>query len=298
MTSLPQGSYQRAQSLEAALALLAEQACTVLAGGTDVYPSLIDRRPGAPLLDIGGLENLRVLSPEVGPVGAFLRLGALTTWSTLARGALPPWARALAQAAREVGGVQIQNRGTVGGNLCNASPAADGVPALLALGAEVELASRDARRVLRLDQFMLGPRRTLLRADELLTAVRLPVPVLRSRSTFVKLGQRRYLVISIAMVAIALDLAADDRIAAARVAVGACGPVASRLPLFEERLHGLRLPVSPTTVAALADEMALAPLRPIDDVRGSAVYRRDAVRTLLSRGVADLSRDMLCEVPQ
>ena len=192
-----------------------------------------------------------------------------------------------------MGGVQIQNRGTIGGNVCNASPAADGVPALLALDAQVELARQGARRRLPLERFLLGPRRTARAADELLTAFVLPVPPAGSRSTFLKLGARRYLVISIAMVAIAIDVGADGRVAAARLAVGACGPVAARLPVLEARLAGLALPLAPAALARLFDQEALAPLRPIDDVRGGASYRLDAVTTLLTRGLADLSQEAL-----
>jgi CO/xanthine dehydrogenase FAD-binding subunit len=124
--------------------------------------------------------------------------------------------------------VQIQNSGTVAGNLCNASPAADGVPPLLALDASVELASVAGTRRLKLDDFILGPRRTARRADELLAAILIPKPRAAAHSHFLKLGARRYLVISIAMVAAAIE-SERGKITTARVAVGACGPVAQRL---------------------------------------------------------------------
>jgi CO/xanthine dehydrogenase FAD-binding subunit len=299
MTAQPQGScqqsFQRAGSLEGALATLALGPVTVLAGGTDLYPALASHRAGSPMLDISALAPLRAITRVGAETGAApaLRLGALTTWSALARGALPGWARALELAAREVGGVQIQNRGTLGGNLCHASPAADGVPALLALDARVELASHRGVRWLALDQFILGPRRTARQPDELLTAIELPEPAPTARSTFLKLGHRRYLVISIAMVAIALELGADARVTGIRLAVGSCGPMARRLPLLEERLMGRLAPLDPDSVRALIDAAALAPLSPIDDVRGTATYRLDAVGSLIARGVAGLSREAL-----
>ena len=293
MTTQAQGAYRRALSLDMALAMLAAGPCTVLAGGTDLYAGAPVVPGAAPLLDIGLLDELRRIVPTVLDGRPAVRLGALATWARVRDGGLPDWARALAIAAREVGGVQIQNRGTIGGNVCNASPAADGVPALLALDARVELAGQGARRLLPLDQFLLGPRRTARGADELLTAIVLPVPPAGSRSTFLKLGARRYLVISIAMAAIAIDPDADGRVAAVRLAVGACGPVASRLPVLEARLAGLRLPLEPAGLARLIDPEALAPLRPIDDVRGSASYRLDAVSTLLARGLADVSREAM-----
>ena len=297
MTAQPQGScqqsFQRAGSLEGALATLALGPVTVLAGGTDLYPALASHRAGSPMLDISALAPLRAITRVDGATAPALRLGALTTWSVLARGALPGWARALELAAREVGGVQIQNRGTLGGNLCHASPAADGVPALLALDARIELASHRGVRALPLDQFILGPRRTARQPDELLTAIELPEPAPTARSTFLKLGHRRYLVISIAMVAIALELGADARVTGIRLAVGSCGPMARRLPLLEERLLGRLAPLDPGVVMALIDAAALAPLSPIDDVRGTATYRLDAVGSLIARGVAGLSREAL-----
>ncbi|MCX7274709.1 MAG: FAD binding domain-containing protein [Burkholderiales bacterium] len=297
MTAQPQGScqqsFQRAGSLEGALATLALGPVTVLAGGTDLYPALASHRAGSPMLDISALAPLRAITRVDGATAPALRLGALTTWSVLARGALPGWARALELAAREVGGVQIQNRGTLGGNLCHASPAADGVPALLALDARIELASHRGVRSLPLDQFILGPRRTARQPDELLTAIELPEPAPTARSTFLKLGHRRYLVISIAMVAIALELGADARVTGIRLAVGSCGPMARRLPLLEERLLGRLAPLDPGVVMALIDAAALAPLSPIDDVRGTATYRLDAVGSLIARGVAGLSREAL-----
>ncbi|MBP8309559.1 MAG: FAD binding domain-containing protein [Burkholderiaceae bacterium] len=290
MTTQAHGAYRRAHSLDMALATLAEGPCTVLAGGTDLYAGA---PPASPLLDITTLDELRHIGPAESEDRPAIRLGALASWATVRDGALPSWAHALALAARDVGGVQIQNRGTIGGNVCNASPAADGVPALLALDARVELTRRGSRRLLPLDRFLLGPRRTARAEDELLTAFVLPEPPPGSRSTFLKLGARRYLVISIAMVAIAIDVGDDGRLAAARLAVGACGPVASRLPVLESRLAGMAVPLAPSALARLIDTDALAPLRPIDDVRSNAPYRLDAVTTLLTRGLAELSQEVL-----
>src|SRR3954468_16994673 len=193
-------SYLRPNCLNDALAVLAEGPRTVVAGGTDVYPALGGRPAGLDVLDITGLRELRGLGLE----GERWRIGALTRWAEVARAELPPLFAGLRQAAREVGGAQIQNAGTVGGNLCNASPAADGVPNLLALGASVELASVRGVRDLPLEAFVLGNRRTALEPDELLTAVLVPAGEAVTR--FLKLGARRYLVISIVMVALAVEL--------------------------------------------------------------------------------------------
>ncbi len=165
-------SYLRPSSLDAALQALAAGA-RPLAGGTDVYPGAGAQVAG-PVVDLTAVPNLRgVTQTDTG-----LRIGACTTWTDLAEATLPQACRALQQAARQVGGRQIQNVGTLGGNLCNASPAADGVPPLLALGAEVELVSADGTRRLPLHDVILGPRQTALRPGELLTAVHVPARAL------------------------------------------------------------------------------------------------------------------------
>jgi CO/xanthine dehydrogenase FAD-binding subunit len=210
-----------------------------------------------------------------------VRIGATTTWSDIARTDLPPAFDALKVAARDVGAVQIQNRGTIAGNLCNASPAADGAPPLLILDAEVELASRRGTRRLALDVFIKGARSTLLAPDEVMTAIVTPLPASTMRSTFFKLGARRYLVISIAMVAVALDVV-EGIVSDARIAVGACSAVAQRMRQAERRLIGA--PAS-SGLGRSIEAKDLARLAPIDDVRASADYRRDAALTLLKRAI-------------
>jgi CO/xanthine dehydrogenase FAD-binding subunit len=273
------GDYVQPVRLEEALDALARPHA-VLAGGTDFYPARVGRLVGEDILDISRIKALRGISRDAGG----WRLGATTTWSELLAADLPPMFDGLRQAAREVGGRQIQNAGTLAGNLCNASPAADGVPPLLALDAEVELASRMGTRRLPLAQFVTGNRRTALAADELLIAIRVPEPRHEARSGFLKLGARRYLVISIVMASAMLESVAG-RVHAARIAVGACSAVAQRLPALEAALVGARLD------AGLPDRVErahLSPLRPIDDVRGSAEYRSEAVVTLLRRLVGGL----------
>ena len=135
----------------------------------------------------------------------------------------------------------MQNAGTLCGNLCNASPAADGVPVLLSLDAEVELASLERRETMPLADFIRGNRQTALAPDQLMVAVRVPKPrAERARGHFLKLGARRYLVISIVMVAAALEADAAGRVARAAVSVGACSPVARRLANWSRRSSGAR----------------------------------------------------------
>jgi CO/xanthine dehydrogenase FAD-binding subunit len=250
----------------------------VLAGGTDLYPQHVGRTFTEPVVDIGGLNELRGIEE----VADGYRIGALTRWAEVVGATLPPSFDGLRAAAREVGSVQVQNAGTVGGNLCNASPAADGVPPLLTLDASVELTSTAGTRVLPLDAFLTGYRQTALRSDELLTAVLIPRGVDDARSAFLKLGLRRYLVISVVMVAAVVAVDADARIAEARVAVGACSPVAQRLRVLESQLVGRS--VDELGEPAIAEH--LATLSPIDDVRATADYRRWAAAVLVHRALA------------
>ncbi|HUN46874.1 MAG TPA: FAD binding domain-containing protein [Stellaceae bacterium] len=276
--------YLRPTGLDDALAALAAERWTVVAGGTDHYPARVGQPLDEDLLDITGIAALGEIRREE----KHWRSPALVTWSEIiADRSLPPLFDGLKLAAREVGGVQIQNAGTLCGNLCNASPAADGVPNLLALDAEVELASRRGTRRLAVESFVTGNRKTLRAPDELMTAILVPDTGRRARSTFLKLGARRYLVISIVMVGAAITLDAGGRIASAGIAVGACAPVAKRLPALELALIGHKPGVE---LARLVTAEHLAPLSPIDDVRGTADYRQDATLTLLRRTIAELCR--------
>jgi CO/xanthine dehydrogenase FAD-binding subunit len=276
-------SYLRPQAIEAALEALAVAPRVVLAGGTDYYPARVGRPSDEDILDISGLSALRGIEEQ----DDGWRIGALTPWSAIARADLPAWFAGLQLAAREVGGEQIQNAGTLGGNLCNASPAADGVPPLLALDAVVELASIDRVEHLPLSEFIQGNRRTARRPDQLLTAVLVPKPEApRAGGHFLKLGARRYLVISIVMVGATLEVEPDGRIARAGIAIGACAPVARRLPEAERALAGATC--GPGLGARVRPEH-LAGLAPIDDVRASAGYRSDVALTLVRRTLDEMA---------
>ncbi len=274
--------YLRPTALDEALGVLAARRPAILAGGTDFYPARVGRAGAEEVLDLGAIAELRGLRHEPDR----WRIGALVTWSEVLEARLPRWFECLKEAAREVGGVQIQNAGTVAGNICNASPAADGVPALLALDAEVELASARGRRALPLGQFVVGSRTTACAPDELVTALLIPQRSAGARSAFLKLGARRYLVISIAMVAVAMEVAGDGTIARVAVAVGSCSPVARRLTGLERDLVGRRLAPG---IGALVAPGHLAQLTPISDVRGTAAYRIDAAGTLVARTLERLA---------
>ena len=266
-------SYLRPTSLSQALAALQAGPRTVLAGGTDHFPARAAHGPDEDILDLSALAGLRGITRT----GGAWRIPALTTWTDLIAADLPPLFDGLRAAAQQVGGQQIQNAGTLAGNICTASPAADGIPALLTLDAAVQLASAGSTRTLPLQDFVLGPRQTARRPDELVTA--LLVPDRPARSAFLKLGARRYLVISITMAAVTLEQDSAGQVTRARVAVGSCGPRAARLPGLEAALLGH------APHAGLAQPEHLAPLSPITDMRGPASYRLHATLELLRRAL-------------
>ena len=284
--------YARPSDLHEALGILGRRPHRILAGGTDVYPADaaavgwgrpgLDHPDSAPVLDITAIDALAGIRRFPDRV----ELGALVTWTEAIESDLPAWFDCVRRAAREVGGRQIQNRGTVAGNLCNASPAADGVPALLVLDAQVRLQSRSRTREVPLHAFITGNRRTCLKPGELMTAVVIPCPAPAAHSTFLKLGARRYLVISIAMVAACLETE-DGRIRDARLAVGACSEVALRLVELEAHLEGVPVAEAP----AMVRDDDFTSLAPIDDVRASAPYRRHGARVLVRRALDTLVRD-------
>jgi len=271
--------YNVPNSLNDALTLLAESNVKIIAGGTDFFPALGDQAATGDLLDISRLSELRTIRHEE----KGWRFGAAVRWTEILKADLPACFNGLKLAAREVGSWQIQNSGTLAGNLCNASPAADGVPPLLTLNAQVELASVSGARMVPLADFITGVRTIDLRKDEIVTAVLIPDFPQNADSHFLKLGARKYLVISIAMVAAMVWKDAQHRIAGADIAVGSCSAVATRLPGLEAALLG-------KTYQELAGDTGiwaahLDELSPISDIRGSGEFRLDAAQELCKRTV-------------
>jgi CO/xanthine dehydrogenase FAD-binding subunit len=252
------------RSLEEALRLKSERPDAVpIAGGTDLMVELnFDRRRPETVLNLGEVEELRGWSRENGA----LRLGAGLTYTEAIAEPLRSLLPALAEASRTVGSPQIRNRGTIGGNLGTASPAGDALPPLLVEQAEVELASVRGTRRLALDEFLVGPKRNALDADELIAAVH--VRPSGASQTFMKVGPRNAMVIAVCSLAVAVDREQGEL----RAAFGSAGPVPTlvRAPLAES--DGF-----PALVASAAS--------PIDDVRGTAAYRRHALRILAARGL-------------
>lgn len=257
------------RSLEEAVACRAiHPFATVLAGGTDVMVYL-EAGALAPVavIDLWKVDALRGISQTA----AGLRIGALTTWTDVAREQRLP--DALRDCARTVGAVQIQNRGTVGGNIVNASPAGDSLPMWLALDAVFELRSWRGSRKVAAAEFWQGYKRIALAGDELLVAVHVP-PVtgdVRYRKVGTRLAQ------SISKVVLGVRIALlDGRVSEARVAFGSVGPIPARAHPVEHALTGKAL-----TPANIEAAIAALSIVPIDDVRSTADYRNDVARRIL-----------------
>jgi CO/xanthine dehydrogenase FAD-binding subunit len=265
---------------EALTALADTPEAHVLAGGTDLMVELNHgrRRPPA-VLAVGRVPELRGWSMEDGGI---LRVGAATTYTDLMAPGPAALAPALAAASRTVGSPQIRNAGTVGGNLGTASPAGDALPFLVALEAEVELASIVGRRRLAVADFLTGPKRTALGPGELIVAVRFPALAAGGAQEYLKVGTRNAMVIAVASCAVVVDPARR----AVCVGLGSVGPVPLRAPEAEawaaEHVDWARGAIDdPETFGRLVADAA----RPIDDHRSTAAYRRHAVAVLAARGL-------------
>ncbi|MAD91695.1 MAG: xanthine dehydrogenase [Gammaproteobacteria bacterium] len=273
-----QYNYERPNTLDEALSLLKNSPRKILAGGTDVYAALGDHNNLQNVLDITAISGLSGIEDK----GDHWRIGASSTWSDLIDADLPRSFDCLKLAAREVGGIQIQNAGTIAGNLCNASPAADGVPPLMATNASVELSSVHGQRIMKLKDFIIGPRQTELAQNELMSAILLPKYNENSVSSFLKLGSRKYLVISISMVAVLIEPEKNNTINDIGISVGSCSAVACRLSKLEDKLRGCNL----DQISSIKfEEEFFSPLTPIDDIRSTGKYRFEASMELVNRAI-------------
>jgi CO/xanthine dehydrogenase FAD-binding subunit len=252
------------RSLDEALRLRAEHPGSLpLQGGTDVMVALnFDRARPEVVLNLTEVAELRGAARE----NASLRLGAGLTYAEALAGVVADSLPALAEASRTVGSPQIRNRGTIGGNLGTASPAGDALPPLLAERAEVELASVRGTRRLPLAEFLVGVKRTALAGDELIVAVH--VPVSGALQTFMKVGPRNAMVIAVCSLALVADREREEL----RAAFGSAAPT-------------VRLVTAPLGEADGFPELVADAASPIDDVRGSAAYRRHALRVLTRRAL-------------
>jgi len=274
-------AYHRPTELKDALDILADSGMQVLAGGTDIFPAHNGPELSGDVLDISGIAGLN----QINQTADGWRIGATTTWADVANADLPAAFYGLQQAAGMIGSKQIQNSATVAGNLCNASPAADGVPPLLVLDAEIEIAAFETTRQLPLGEFLQGVRKTALEAHEIVTAIHLPNHAIKGTSAFQKLGARKYMVISISMVAARLTVN-EGRISQAAISIGACSPVAQRLPALEAALIGQK-PNDPDGWLGAIEQQVNSLLTPIDDIRADAGYRLSSAMELVQRTILE-----------
>lgn len=269
-------SYLRPRTLDEAVTVhAAHPDWMVLAGGTDLMVNANHRATPAGILDLWRLGELGFIRVEAEAIA----IGAGTTWHEVER---HPAIRArlapLAAAAKEIGALQIQARGTLGGNVGTSSPVGDSLPVLLALDATIEVASVRGHRLIPYHAYCTGYRTTQLAADELIVAAHLPLPSAATRTTWRKVGTRRAQSISKVMGAAAITLDGGT-VVSARVALGAVADRPIRITAVEDAVRGL--PLSEAAEAARA--AVRATIHPIDDVRSTAVYRREVAENVVAR---------------
>ena len=272
--------YYRPENINDAITTLSKGELTIAAGCTDLFPKTQEDSLGRNILDISAIKSLKSITIEK----EFRRIGSGVTWTDLENEKLPNCYDMLKECSLQVGSRQIQNLGTIGGNLCNASPASDGVPCLLSLDASVELISTNGKRILKLDDFIKGSRNTELKKNEILSAILIPEKAERGHSSFVKLGARKYLVISIAMVACKINLDGDI-ISDIAISIGSCSAVARRLGELENTLIGKN--VNSDLTQDIYNFDYKNHISPINDIRGTDAYRLEVAKVLVKNSIID-----------
>jgi len=274
------------KSVEEALEILTREGerAKVVAGGTDL---IIQMKEGVirrkKLIDIFNLDELRYIKLD----DNVIRIGALTSFSEIARSPIiRKYAKILAEASKTVGSMQIMNKASIGGNIVNASPAADGVPPLYVLDAELVIRSKNGERVVPVEKFYLGYKKLDLRPDELLVEIRVRPMGESEDGIFLKHGPRLGDIISVVNMAILVKWSGDNVIEDAKIALGAVAPTIVRARSCEEYLAGKR-PSEENILAAAG--LVVRDISPIDDIRGTAEYRRELAINMLYMGLWELA---------
>jgi len=284
---IPRFTYHRPDSLDEACSLM-EQLTSVkaIAGGTDLLVQIKDGLPAPKhVIDLTVIEELHHIDED----NESIIIGATITLADIIKSrVIADNAPVLVKAANLVGSPQIRNVGTLGGNLCNASPAADLVPPLLALDAKLKILSRDATRSVPLNEFFLGPGQSVLRRNELVSQIRIPKKAEHTGTSFLKLGRRKTFTLSVVTAAACVELK-DKMLKNVRIALGAVAPTPIRAWRTEKFLIGQK--ISDKLVDGAA-ELAKTEVAPITDVRASAEYRREMSGALVSQGILNAASEV------
>jgi carbon-monoxide dehydrogenase medium subunit len=281
--------YILAANLDEALTLMEEfggKNALIMAGGTDLLVRLKDGeiKPDC-IIDLKGISGLAYIECED---NRGLKIGALSSIADVEKSPmLSSEYTALAEAASSIGSVQIRNKGTIGGNLCNASPSADMAPPLIVMGAKVRIVGKTGERISNLEDFFLGPGRTVLRNGEILTEIEVPKPPPLSGAAYIKLSRRDGMDLAIAGVACLLVINSESRCERARITMGAVAPIPLRAKEAEALMIGEKIG------GELIEEVAKRAAeegKPISDVRATANYRREIIEVLVDRAIRESMR--------
>lgn len=280
MKPIPKIQYHTPKSLEGALSLLVdEENATPIIGGTDL---MIAMRAAAitpsHLVDLNEIPELNYIMEDEG----YIKIGATTTHTQVANSPVTAKLPALIDACSRIGSPQIRNRGTITGNICNASPAADSAGPLMVHDAEVVVRSLDDERIIPIEDLFAGPKINSLEPTELLTEIRLPVPNGGSASSYKRIGRRKAFTLSVVSAAAFIQMDGDTCVDA-KVAFGSVAMTPIRVPDAEELLKGSELDAE---VVEAASKVVYEAVKPITDVRGTAEYRKDMCPVLMKRAIA------------
>ena len=281
--------YHEPETLEEAISLLSHLGpdALIYAGGTDIIPKIrYGRISPAHLVNIKHIPGLDRIGYENG-----LRLGALATFNGIcSHDAVKQHYPVLVEVFGDIASHQVRNLATIGGNICNAAPSADSAPILMAMDATVEMLGAGGTRTMKLEEFFRGPGEVDLHHSDILTGIIVPTPAVRTGYAYIKHTVRKALDIAIVGVAVGITLDRDITCTGARVVIGASAPVPLRIREAEEVLVGTLLDEN---VVKRAGQLAAEAVRPIDDVRGSAAYRKEMADVILRRSVNEARRAAL-----
>jgi len=284
LMAIPQIEYHRPTELKEALKLLNELkgSCGIFAGGTALVPAArrgkMSPSWGIHIVDISSIKELDYVVKD----GDMIRIGAVTKLSEIAESAVVrKYAPILADAASQIGSLQIRNQGTMGGNLCNASPAADTAPPLLALDTMINLRGVDKERTVSLTEFFTGPGKTILASGEILAEIQIPIMGSTAGACFIKLGRRNAFTLSVVSVATLVKIK-DGIFDDVKIALGAVAPTPIRASKAERYLTGKKVNEQVIDEGA---KIVDSEVRPICDVRASAEYRKDMSHIITKRAL-------------